>query len=678
MFYGVPIRTTARRQEQLMEKKQSHLIGVDTGGTFTDFAYWEGNEIRILKVPSTRANPAAAVLAGLRGHGLPLGALSHGSTVATNALLERRGAKTALVTTAGFEDLIEIGRQQRPELYNLVVKKPVPLVPRDLRFGVNDRVLPTGEIEAAPDEKELTALVARLKKRKVESVALCLLFSFVNPSNERKIAAHLRKNGFNVSVSHELLPEFREYERLSTTVINAYTSPVLERHIDTLLADKAVPALRIMISNGGSLPADEAKSAAVHTVLSGPAGGVIASRRIADIAGYKRFVSCDIGGTSTDVCLSTGDVPFTSHYTCDGLPISIPVIDIHTIGAGGGSIARFYTGGALHVGPQSVGSDPGPACYGKDEVAALTDANLLIGRLPAAGLLGGTMPLDMEASRRAVAKLASQIKMRVEDFAEGIVAVADANIEQAIRLISVERGHDPREFVLVAFGGGGPVHAASLMARLDMAAVLVPPNPGVFSACGLLFADAVRDYSQTVFKRIAARSGEKFTRLFAPMMQRAERALAQAGVGKAGPIFAMSADMRYVGQSFELNVRMQSDLEDAFHRAHEAEYGYCDRKRPVEIVTVRLRVTVPAHALRIAPKPYVPRRTGKNAVAGRQRMRWNGKWHNATLYDRRLLAPGNKLSGPAIVTEYSATTVVPPGFRCKVDGFENLIMEKSR
>jgi N-methylhydantoinase A len=348
-------------------------------------------------------------------------------------------------------------------------------------------------------------------------------------------------------------------------------------------------------------------------VLSGPAGGVIASRRIADIAGYKRFVSCDIGGTSTDVCLSTGDVPFTSHYTCDGLPISIPVIDIHTIGAGGGSIARFYTGGALHVGPQSVGSDPGPACYGKDEVAALTDANLLIGRLPAAGLLGGTMPLDMEASR-----------------------------------------------------------------RLDMAAVLVPPNPGVFSACGLLFADAVRDYSQTVFKRIAARSGEKFTRLFAPMMQRAERALAQAGVGKAGPIFAMSADMRYVGQSFELNVRMQSDLEDAFHRAHEAEYGYCDRKRPVEIVTVRLRVTVPAHALRIAPKPYVPRRTGKNAVAGRQRMRWNGKWHNATLYDRRLLAPGNKLSGPAIVTEYSATTVVPPGFRCKVDGFENLIMEKSR
>jgi N-methylhydantoinase A len=678
LFSAGAIETTACKEDQLMPEKQSHLIGVDTGGTFTDFAYLEGSEIRVLKVPSTRANPAAAVLAGLRKHGLPVWPLSHGSTVATNALLERRGAKTALVTTAGFEDLIEIGRQQRPELYSLVVRKPVPLVPRNLRFGVRDRVLPTGEIETAPDKKELDVLVATLKRHKVESIALCLLFSFVNPANEKTIAAHLRKNGFNVSVSHELLPEFREYERLSTTVINAYTSPVLERHIDTLLADEAVPALRIMISNGGSLPADVAKTAAVHTVLSGPAGGVIASRRIADITGHKRFISCDIGGTSTDVCLSTGDIPFTSSYACDGLPISVPVIDIHTIGAGGGSIARFYTGGALQVGPRSVGSDPGPACYGKCDVAALTDANLLTGRLPATGLLGGAMPLNMEAARRALGKLASQMRMTVEDFSEGVVSVADANIEQAIRLISVERGHDPRDFILVAFGGGGPVHAASLMARLGIPAALVPPNPGVFSACGLLFADAVRDYSHTVFKPTAGRSGEKFMRFFAPMRRSAEHDLARAEADKAKAIYAMSADMRYVGQSFELNVPMQKDLEGAFHRSHEHEYGYCDRNRPVEIVTVRLRVTVSGHAPQIAPRAEQAGMSARNAVSGRQRMRWNGKWHDATLYERGLLAPGSKLNGPAIVTEYSATTVVPPGFRCKVDGFENLILEKSR
>jgi len=661
-----------------MAEDKLHPIGVDTGGTFTDFAYFEGDEIRVLKVPSTRANPAAAVLAGLHGHGLPVRPLSHGSTVATNALLERRGAKTALVTTAGFEDLIEIGRQQRPELYNLVVKKPVPLVPRNLRFGVTDRVLPDGTVQAAPGRKELDALAAALRRRRVESVALCLLFSFLNPANEKKIAAHLRKCGFNVSASYELLPEFREYERLSTAVINAYTSPVLERHIGTLLADKSIPALQIMISNGGSLPADEAKSQAVHTVLSGPAGGVIASRRTADIAERRRFISCDIGGTSTDVCLSTGEIPFTSAYSCNGLPISVPVIDIHTIGAGGGSIVHCDAGGTLRVGPQSVGSDPGPACYGRGGGASLTDANLLIGRLPAAGLLGGEMPLDMAASRRALGKLARQLKMTVEKFAEGVVAVADANIEQAIRLISVERGHDPREFTLVAFGGSGPVHAASLIAHLEIAAVLVPPNPGAFSACGLLFADAMRDYSQTVFQPTAGRSGKEFVRLLEPLKRRAERDLFRAGARKGRAIYVMSADMRYVGQSFELNVKMRDGLEEAFHRAHEREYGYCDRNRAVEIVTVRLRVIVKGHAPRIRRKAERASRIGKNAIAGTQKMRWNGKWHDATLYKRGFLAPGDRFSGPAIVTEYSATTVVPPGFRCRVDGFENLILEKSR
>ena len=430
-----------------MTDTQTQPVGVDTGGTFTDFAYIQGGQIRTLKIPSTRANPATAVVRGLQLLAHPLSELVHGSTVATNALLERRGARTALVTSAGFEDLIEIGRQNRPELYSLTVRKPPALVPRSLRFGVTDRVLPGGEILAKPATRELDRLAERLKKKNVESVALCLLFSFVNPANELAVARHLRERGFNVSCSCELLPEFREYERLSTTAVNAYTSPVLTRHVDTLLREGNIPSLRIMASNGGSLPAREAKGSAVHTILSGPAAGVIAARRVADMAGYARIITLDMGGTSTDVSLSTGELPFTSSCVCAGLPVTVPVIDIHTIGAGGGSVAHLDAGGALRVGPRSVGSDPGPACYGKGRLPALTDANLLLGRLPGTGLLDGEMSLDGEASRRAVEKLSSETHMDALETAQGIVAVAEANIERALRLISVERGHDPGEFL---------------------------------------------------------------------------------------------------------------------------------------------------------------------------------------------------------------------------------------
>jgi N-methylhydantoinase A len=662
-----------------MARRKGQSVGVDTGGTFTDFAYLDGGEIKILKTPSTRANPAAALLAGLDRLEAGAFVLSHGSTVATNALLERGGARTALVTTAGFEDIIEIGRQNRPALYDLVVKKPEPLVPRDLRFGVRERVAPDGKILTRPSSEEIDALVSALKRKKVESVALCFLFSFANPANERAVAKRLRRAGFSVSVSSEILPEFREYERLSTTVVNAYTSPVLERHVDALLADARLASLEIMISNGGSLPAREARSAAVHTVLSGPAGGVIAARRIADEAGFKRIISMDIGGTSTDVCLSTGEIPFTSSYKCGGLPVSVPVIDVHTIGAGGGSIAHIDAGGALRVGPQSVGGEPGPACYGIGAQAALTDADLVLGFLPAAGLLGGTMPLDVAASRRALKKLAARMKMSVEEFAEGVVAVADANVEQAVRLISVERGHDPREFVLVAFGGAGPVHAASVMGRLDIGAVLVPQNPGVLSACGLLFADAIRDYSQTVFERTAGRRGADFHRLLEPLVKRAEGDLAGERDAKGPVEYLMSADMRYAGQSFELNVAMQDDIEEGFHRAHEREYGYCDRGRAVEIVTVRLRAIARRAAPRLVPRP-IPKNCdikGSDPFIS-QFLRWRGKRYEAGVYRREMLRPGEKFAGPALVVEYSATTVVPPGCECGVDGRKNLIIKRAQ
>ena len=661
-----------------MTETHTQTIGVDTGGTFTDFAYLEGSRIRILKVPSTRANPANAVIEGLSSLALPPCEVVHGSTVATNALLERRGARMALVTTAGFEDLIEIGRQNRPELYSLKVKKPEPLVPRSLRFGITDRVLPGGEVVTRPTDNELKALASKLKEKNVESVALCLLFSFVNPTNEQKIARYLRSEGFNVSVSSELLPEFREYERLSTTAINAYTSPVLARHVDSLSIDKALATLRIMASNGGSLPAKEAREAAVHTILSGPAAGVIAARRIADLAGFKRIISFDMGGTSTDVCLSTGEIPFTASFSSGGLPVKVPVIDIHTVGAGGGSIAHLDAGGALRVGPQSAGSDPGPACYGKGKKPTLTDANLLLGRLPAAGLLGGDMALNLEASRRYVNELASAAEIEPEKLAEGIVAVADANVERAVRLISVERGHDPNEFLLVAFGGAGPVHAANIMTRLGLGAVLVPPDPGVFSACGLLYADIVRDYSRTVFQPTGGLRGGYFFYLFDPLKRNADSDLARAGVRKEDAQYIMTVDMRYVGQSFELNVKMQKGLEEAFHKAHEHEYGYCDRSRSVEIVTVRLRALVKGTRRRPRRKTHIIGSSADHARTGSQKMIWNGKRRRAHVYDRAQLQPGNKLAGPALVMEYSATTVVPPTCVCRIDGFNNLLIERKK
>jgi len=659
-----------------MTDTQTQTIGVDTGGTFTDFAFLAGSQIRILKIPSTRLNPADAVASGLDSLDLPPCELIHGSTVATNALIERRGANTALVTTAGFEDLIEIGRQDRPQLYDLAVRKTPPLVSPALRFGITDRVTSEGEVLASPGRRELNLLIAKLKKKKAESVALCLLFSFINPANEQLVAEHLRSHGYNVSVSSELLPEFREYERLSTTSINGYTSPVLECHVDSLLRNKKIESLSIMISNGGSLPAREVKSAAVHTILSGPAGGVTAARRIADVAGYKRIITFDMGGTSTDVCLSTGEMPFASSFNYAGLPIKVPVIDINTVGAGGGSIAHLDAGGALHVGPQSAGSDPGPACYGKGKAVTLTDANLALGRLPSAGLLGGEMPLDFEAAQTALENLALQANMKSDELAEGIVEVADSSVEQAIRLISVERGYDPREFMLVAFGGAGPIHAASIMERLEIGAVLIPPNPGVFSACGLLFADTVRDYSQTVFQSTSGLRGGYFFYLLEPLKRKADSDLARMGLSIDEVEYLMSADMRYMGQSFELNVRMQKGLEKAFHREHEHEYGYSDPGRPVEIVTVRLRTIVRSIKKRMRRRTMRMGMPSESAFVGMQKMCRKREWHETKLVDRAALLPGNVVPGPAIICEYSSTTVVPPECECRMDGYSNLIIER--
>ncbi|HEY5870778.1 MAG TPA: hydantoinase/oxoprolinase family protein, partial [Candidatus Tectomicrobia bacterium] len=475
-------------------------IGVDTGGTFSDFMLMDGDTLVIHKVLSTPDNPARAVLQGLRHLQPDLSGVDvvHGSTVATNALLERKGARTALITTRGFEDVLEIGRQTRPHLYDPFVRKQPPLVPARLRFGVAERLAYNGAILTALTAHEIDTVLARVRRSGAASLAICLLHAYANPVHEEALLRAAAQLGIPVSASHQILPEFREYERCSTTVVNAYLRPIMQRYLQTLATELHGARLSVMRSNGGVMSAARAHQEAVHTVLSGPAGGVVGAFQVAREAGYPRAITFDMGGTSTDVALCDAQLRTTSETIVAGCPVKVPVLDIHTVGAGGGSLAYLDPGGALRVGPQSAGADPGPVCYGKGTGVTVTDANLYLGRLHARWFLGGQMQLDVARAREAVEQFAGQLRMTPEAACEGIVEVVNANMEGAIRVISVERGHDPREFVLVSFGGAGGMHAADLARRLSMPTVLVPANPGILSAFGMLITDYVQEYAQTV------------------------------------------------------------------------------------------------------------------------------------------------------------------------------------
>ncbi len=504
-------------------------IGVDIGGTFTDFVLFVDGKLTVHKVPTTPDDHARAMLAGLAelGAAAGQGPVVHGTTVATNALLERKGARTALITTRGFRDVLEIGRQNRPDLYALEPQKPPPLVPRELRLEVAERVDHKGRVLQPLDMASVDAAIAELQRLGAESVAVCLLFSFLYPEHEATIAARLEAAGFAVSASHRILPEFREYERTATTVANAYVSPVLNRYLTNLEAK--LPAelgpLRVMQSNGGVITAKAAKAAAARTVLSGPAAGVVGAAYMAGLSGYTDLITLDMGGTSTDVALVPGRLRETSEATVGDVPVRLPMLDIHTVGAGGGSIARLDAGGALRVGPQSAGADPGPACYGKGDQITVTDAHVLLGRVAPTQFLGGRMALDRPRAERLMADLAARMGMDAERAANGVLRVANAIMEKAVRVISVERGYDPRRFTLVAFGGAGPLHACELAEGLGIPRVLVPRSPGVLSALGMLAADVMKDYSQTVMLRLPDPVDESFVRQVAMGF----RALAQRG-----------------------------------------------------------------------------------------------------------------------------------------------------
>src|ERR1700674_232613 len=666
-------------------RPQPFRMAIDTGGTFTDCVWMDRGRIRMLKVFSTPADPSRAIAEALEKIGRHDSLiLLHGTTVGTNTLLQRKGARVALATTFGLEDVIEIGRQARPKLYDFFFDRVEPLVPADLRFGVDERASSDGEILREPSPTDWRDLKARELEKKPEAIAISLLFSFANPKNEILVAAALQDLGVPLSISHQILPEFREYERTSTVVVNAYLQPVMQRYLESLEARaqawSGIPRglkprylkntrksarVFVMQSSGGITALRSAAREPVRTVLSGPAGGVVGAAATARRSGCERIISFDMGGTSTDVALVDHKVNASSQTEVAGLPVGVPMLDIHTVGAGGGSIARFDAAGALRVGPESAGADPGPICYGRGTQPTVTDANLILGRLQPHRFLGGDLTLDLERTRRIVsAWLKKQRwKLSLEQFAAGI-----------IRVVSIERGYDPREFVLVAFGGAGGLHACELAASLGIPRVIVPALPGALSAFGILVSDVVKDYSRTVLWRAldklpVKRLDEEFNNL----SRKADKNFRAEG-WRGAIRRRLSVDVRYRGQGYELNVPYTGAMITTFRREHERRYGYSYPAREIELVKLRLRAIIRSPQS-IAAKIRADLAKRGNSDPHLTSVFLEGKKIAAALYNRDALPLGKKYSGPALVTEYSATTFVPPGARFGLDRTGNLFIQ---
>ena len=661
-------------------------IGVDTGGTFTDLLLLDERGLRVYKLRSVPADPSHAILEGIRTLvGEDLGAVelevTHGSTVATNAVLERKGARVALVTTAGFEDVLRIGRQTRPELYNFMVQRPEPLVAPELTFGVQERLAADGSVLQPLDEAELAKLTEVLRELEVESVAVCFLHSYATSLHETIAAAVLRSAGFCVSASHEVLPEYREYERWATTAVNAYVGPIMERYLERLQQGLGRSMLRIMQSNGGSISAARARTEAVQTILSGPAAGVVGAQAMGEASGFSRLITFDMGGTSTDVSLIDGVIGTTNESLVGDLPVRLPVLDIHTVGAGGGSVAWIDSGGGLRVGPRSAGADPGPACFGVGVELTVTDANLLLGRLDPAFFLGGRMSLDVAHTQRVAETLAANLELSVQALAEGIVRIANANMERAMRVVSVQRGFDPRDFALLAFGGAGGLHACELAASLEMTTILIPEHSGVLSALGMLLADVAKDYSASVLQSTSDLRTADLTDKLQPLIERAQRDLVAEGFVSDEVVLSAALAMRYKGQAFEIDVPLLEPAADVaalnkeFHQRHAKLYGYSNPARATEAVQLRLRaigrtskpllVKAESVGVKSLPPPDLTRETI-----------FRGARLATPVYHRSRLAPSMQGRGPAIVITGESTNVIPPGWEWRIDAVGTLVVNR--
>jgi N-methylhydantoinase A len=685
---GSPLIVRRAKLARTPHKKRqpsSLRIAVDTGGTFTDCVWIEDGQLKILKVFSTPHDPSQAIASAV-SRILPESdrevVLLHGTTVGTNALLQRRGARIALVVTAGFEDAIEIGRQARPNLYDLNVHRIEPLVARQLRFGIAERTCPDGTVEGPPASGDLQKLRSEVQTGGAEAVAICLLFSFANAANENAIERALKPLEIPLSFSHRILPEFREYERMSTVTVNAYLQPLMQRYLENLrsqLSASREARIFVMQSSGGITALETAASQPVRTVLSGPAGGAVGALEMGRSAGFDRLISFDMGGTSTDVALLEGGLVITSEADVAGLPVRVPMLNIHTVGAGGGSLARIDAGGALRVGPESAGADPGPICYGQGTQPTVTDANLILGRLRPDNFLGGEFRLNADRTRILFQEWIKRHRLdwTPEQLALGIVRVINATMEKAIRVVSVEQGHDPREFSLLSFGGAGALHACELAAGLSIPRVTVPPAPGALSAYGILVSDVVKDFSRTapmvLTTKDFSRAVRKIESIFDELKLIARNEYASekwTGI----PRLECSVDMRYQGQGYELRIpwRRSPALLDDFHAAHQKRFGYQHQGKNVESVTLRLRASLRQQSDSFRNSTQKRSAKVSNIEAP---VHFGEKPVKTRILERESLQPGFSAPGPAIVTEYTATTAVPPGWKLAVQRSGALLIE---
>jgi N-methylhydantoinase A/oxoprolinase/acetone carboxylase beta subunit len=651
-------------------------IGIDTGGTFTDLVFLGDGEGRVHKVPSTPADPLRAILTGLRElrpEGLEDVEVVHGTTVGTNAFLERRGAKVALLTTRGFEDVLFIGRQTRRELFNLKVEKAPELLPRERIIGVAERLGPDGRVLEPLTADEAARICRQVRELAPESVAICLLHAYANPEHEARLAAALADLGLTLSLSSRVLPEFREYERTCATVLNAYLAPVLGRYLSEWRQRLPDSRLFIQQSNGGFRPAAEAASWGLHTILSGPAGGLTGALEVARQVGESRLLTFDMGGTSTDVALLDGEIPFTKEYLLQDYPLGIPVMDIHTVGAGGGSIAYRDRGGALRVGPRSAGADPGPVCYGRGREITVTDAQLFLGRLRPESFLGGRMPLAAEATREAMGRLAAEFAVTPEALALGIIRVANQHMSKALQAVSLERGLAPRDFTLCCFGGAAGLHVCELARDLEVRRLLAPAQAGVLSALGLARSGFRRDFARTLLWSRSELTWSRLQAEYQTLREQAGAELAAAGLAPKAMGQSGELELRYPGQSYALGVPLTPDFRRDFHRRHLRLYGHNFPDRGPEAVVLRLHAAAPAPAgpipamQTVAPgRPDLPRQAEIILAEGPVR---------APLHHRAALARGDSFQGPALVLDDFATLLVLPGFRAEVLAGGHLLLQ---
>jgi len=665
--------------------KNAVRIGVDTGGTFTDFVIYHKGKIEINKIPSTPHNPSLAILDGIKEFLEEPRSLSiiHGTTVATNSLLERKGGRIGLITTKGFEDILFIGRQTRRKLYSLRGEERIPLLPRNNSFGIEERTSVSGKVENKIPLSDLREIIQKIKKSKIEAVAVSLIHSYANSANEKIVTKELEKNKLLVSASSEVLPEHREYERTVTTSVNAYLMPVISKYLMKLEEKIQKADLRIMQSNEGYISPAKAKSEPIRTALSGPAGGVVGAFHLAKAIGFKNIITFDMGGTSSDVSLVDGNIRRTNESLIGDIPLRIPIIDIHSVGAGGGSIAYVDRGGSLRVGPQSAGADPGPACYGHGSSPTVTDANLMLGRLVPEFFLGGQMKIYPERSHNALEKLAKKIKKSALETAEGIIEIANANMEKAIRVISIERGFDPRSFTLFSFGGAGGMHATQIASNLKIARVLVPKNAGVLSALGLLLADSTKDYSKSILKISEEISKKELEKHFTDLRKTGLKDMQEDGF-KDDEISILSyLDLRYLGQSYEItipylskNTAEYSFISD-FHKAHKRLYSYYHPQQPVEIVNIRVKVVGAGKKIKLK-RQSLASRDPESAFLIKQDLYYEGEKYRAPVFNRSLLKPGNRINGPSLIADFESTTFLPPSYSLEVDGFLNLVIHKRK